>query len=141
MVTESTITLRVTVRHGDYHGGPEETALTVADWLYSALEDRDDLGERNITRVTDPHPQTGGYRRLEGGHIRALYPAERKYLLDAARGYTAQQTAKRHLVSTNTVNTALKRAKTALGARNITHAASLALAAGEFTTNDLPEEG
>lgn len=142
------ISLLVTVRvDGDYYTGPDDLAAHVDGWIQGALDDRDDIDAYgdglSITRVQDAQPQPGGYRRLDGdsGHIRCLYPAERKYLLDAARGYTAQQTAKRHLVSVNTVNTALKRAKTALGARNITHAASLALATGEFTTNDLPEEG
>lgn len=58
-------------------------------------------------------------------------------MMDAARGYTAQQTAKRHGVSPNTVNTSLKRAKAALCARNITHAVVLCLHWGEFTTDEL----
>jgi DNA-binding CsgD family transcriptional regulator len=74
---------------------------------------------------------------VSGQHVRALHPAERKYLLDAARGYTAQQTAKRYGVSTNTVNTALKHGKTALGARNIAHAVSLCLVLGEWAPSDV----
>jgi DNA-binding CsgD family transcriptional regulator len=60
-------------------------------------------------------------------------------MLDAARGLTASQTARKHGVSTNTVNTALKHAKAALGALNITHAVALSLALGEFATTDLDE--
>ena len=71
------------------------------------------------------------------GHARALHPAERKYLLDAARGLTAAETARKHQVSVNTVNTSLKRSKAALNARNITHAVALCLAHGEFTAYDV----
>lgn len=73
----------------------------------------------------------------KGGHARALHPAERKYLLDAARGLTAAESAAKQVVTVNTVNTGLKRAKAALGARNITHAVALCLALGEFTGYDV----
>lgn len=69
--------------------------------------------------------------------VRSLYPAERKYLLDAARGLTAAQSARKNQVSVNTVNTSLKRGKAALGATNITHAVALCLALGEFTGTDV----
>lgn len=72
-----------------------------------------------------------------GGHTRALHPAERRYLLDAARGLTAAESARKRQVTVNTVNTGLKRAKAALGARNITHAVALCLALGEFTAYDV----
>ena len=72
-----------------------------------------------------------------GGHTRALHPAERRYLLDAARGLTAAESARKQQVTVNTVNTGLKRAKAALGARNITHAVALCLALGEFTAYDV----
>lgn len=131
------ISLRVTVAaRGDYYTGADDLAAHVDGWITGALDDRDNIDAYgdglSITRITDP---TGDERRP-----RTLHPAERKYLLDAARGYTAQQTAKRHLVATSTVNTALKRAKAALNARNITHAVSLALAAGEFSHADVTEE-
>lgn len=141
---KATVRLLVAVRvDGNYFTDADDLANHVGIWIEGALDDRDDIDAYgdglSITRVQEPQPQKGWYRRLEGGHVRTLYPAERKYLLDAARGYTAQQTAKRHLVSKNTVDTSLKRAKAALGARNITHAVSLALDTGEFTTEDLKE--
>jgi len=70
---------------------------------------------------------------------RPLRPAERRYLMDAARGLTAQDSAIRRGVTRNTVNTALKHAKAELGARNITHAVVLCLRHGEFTMADLAE--
>lgn len=70
---------------------------------------------------------------------RALHPAERKYLLDAARGLTAAQSAHLHQVSVNSVNDSLKRGKAALGARNITHAVALCMALGEFSGSDVRE--
>lgn len=69
--------------------------------------------------------------------IRRLHPAERRYMLDTARGFTAQQTAERHGVSRNTVNTSLKRAKAALGASNIAHAVALCIRYNEFTTDEI----
>lgn len=78
-------------------------------------------------------------RVAEAARRRSLHPAERKYLLDAARGYTAAQTARRHAVSVHTVNTTLSHARGALGALNTTHAVALALAVGEFATDDLEE--
>lgn len=68
---------------------------------------------------------------------RILHAAERRYLLDAARGLTARQSARLHGVSVNTVLGGLKRGKTALNATNITQAAVLALAYGEFTSDDV----
>lgn len=119
---------------GDYYTDADDLAAHVDGWIQGALDDRDDIDAYgdglSITRVTDPQPT---------GRQSALHPAERKYLLDAARGYTAQQTAKRWLISVHTVNTALKHAKARLGASNITHAVCLALAAGEFTEADLTE--
>lgn len=139
-----TIQLLVAVRvDGDYFADADDLANHVGIWIEGALDDRDDIDAYgdglSITRVQDPQPRSGGQGKQDSGRTRALYPAERKYLLDAARGYTAQQTARRHLVSKNTVDTSLKRSKAALGARNITHAVSLALAAGEFTTEDVTE--
>lgn len=72
-----------------------------------------------------------------GDHTRTLHQAERKYLLAAARGLTAAETAAKYCVTVNTVNTGLKRAKAALKARNITHAVALCLALGEFTGYDV----
>lgn len=71
------------------------------------------------------------------GRMRALHPAERKYLLDAARGLTAVQSAHLHQVSVNSVNSSLKHGKAALGARNITHAVALCLVLGEFSGDDV----
>lgn len=68
---------------------------------------------------------------------RALHPAERRYLLDAARGLTAQETAKHYGVAVSTVRTALAIGKIALGARTIAHATALCLALGEFTADDV----
>lgn len=140
---KATIRLLVAAHvEGDYFTDEDDAARHIGYWIEGALDDRDNVdayGGLSITRVLDPEPKPGGQGKPGSSHARALYPAERKYLLDAARGYTAQQTARRHLVSKNTVDTSLKRAKAALGARNITHAVSLALAAGEFTTEDLKE--
>ncbi|ALO79379.1 hypothetical protein [Streptomyces phage phiSAJS1] len=141
---KATVRLLVAVRvDGDYYTDADDLAAHVDGWIQGALDDRDDIDAYgdglSITRVLDQEPKPGGQGKPGSSHIRALYPAERKYLLDAARGYTAAQTAKRHLVSKNTVDTSLKRAKAALGARNITHAVSLALDTGEFTTKDLKE--
>lgn len=86
-----------------------------------------------MTEQHKPRAPYGG----KGGHMRSLYPTERKYLLDAARGLTAAETARKHTVTVNTVNTSLKRSKAALGARNITHAVALCLALGEFTGDDV----
>lgn len=76
----------------------------------------------------------------KSGRTRTLHPAERKYLLDAARGLTAVQSAHLHQVSLNTVNSGLKRGKAALGAANITHAVALCLALGEFTGDDVRKQ-
>ena len=70
-------------------------------------------------------------------HMRTLHPTERKYLLDTARGLTAQQTARKHHVSINTVQASFKTSKKALGAINITHAVALCLVFGEFTHDDV----
>ncbi len=72
---------------------------------------------------------------------RALHPAECKYVLDAARGLTAAETARKHGVSVNTVNSSLANAKEALFAHTIAHAVALALAFGEFTANDIGGNG
>lgn len=71
------------------------------------------------------------------GRPRILHPAERRYLLDAARGLTAHQSARLRGVSVNTVLGGLKRGKTTLNATNITHAVALSLAYGEFTSDDV----
>ena len=72
-----------------------------------------------------------------GERKRALHKAERRYMLDAARGLTAKESARLHGVSVNTVNTTLKRAKLALGASNITHAVALMFLYGEYSPRDL----
>lgn len=72
-----------------------------------------------------------------GFRLRELTRIERAHMLDAARGYTAAESAARRQVSTHTVNSSLKSAKRALGARNITHAVALCLAYGEFGTTDV----
>lgn len=69
----------------------------------------------------------------------SLTPHGRRYLLDAARGYTVAQTASRHHVSVNTVQSVLKYARKILGARTIAHAVALAMAIGEFNGFDLNE--
>ena len=69
--------------------------------------------------------------------MKQLQPSQRRYLLDAACGLTAQQSAIRHGVSVNTVNSSLKRAKGVLDARNITHAVVLCLSAAEFSFEDV----
>lgn len=74
-----------------------------------------------------------------GGRTRALTPTERMYILDAARGYTAEQTAQRQFRSINTVKTMLKNARAALGARTIAHAIALAMAYGDISPADLVE--
>ena len=71
-----------------------------------------------------------------GTRRRTLHKAERKYVLAAARGLTAKETAAHYMVSVNTVNTTLARAKAALDAANITQAVVFALAYGEFTIAD-----
>ncbi len=58
-------------------------------------------------------------------------------MLDAAQGLTAALSAQRHGVSMNSVNTSLKHAKHALGARSIAHAVALCLAYNEFDTDDI----
>jgi DNA-binding CsgD family transcriptional regulator len=73
---------------------------------------------------------------VSGTRRRSLHPSERKYLLAAARGLTAQQTARHYSVSVNTVNTTLARAKAALDASNIVQAVVFALAYGDFTIPD-----
>lgn len=70
-----------------------------------------------------------------------LHPAERKYLLDAANGYTTGETARRHSVARTTVQTSLAHAKTALNARTIAHAVALALYFGEFAVTDIYDRG
>jgi DNA-binding CsgD family transcriptional regulator len=95
-----------------------------------------------VSRPGDPGPASGLRKPRtpyggKGRHTRALHPAERKYLLDAARGLTAAQSAQKNCVSFHTVNTVLKKAKAALGAHNITHAVALCLSLGEFTTYDV----
>lgn len=75
-------------------------------------------------------------RSGHGTKRRALHPKERLYLLAAARGLTAAQTAAWYHVSVNTVNTTLARAKAALDAANITQAVVFALAYGDFTIPD-----
>lgn len=64
--------------------------------------------------------------------VRALHPAERKYMQAAAQGLTVAETARQHGVAVSTVNTSLKHAKAALGARTISHAVALCLATGEL---------
>lgn len=69
----------------------------------------------------------------------SLTPVGRRYLLDAARGYTVAETAARHHVSANTVQSVLKYARKILRARNTAHAVALAMAIGEFDGFDLNE--
>ena len=71
--------------------------------------------------------------------MKPLTPTERLCVLAAARGLTAQQTARRYGYSLHGVNWALGRAKTKLGAVTIAHAVALALCAGEFATRDVCE--
>lgn len=71
---------------------------------------------------------------------RLLLAAERRYLLDAAQGLTADESANRHHVSINTVRTQLGTGKAALGARTIAHATALCLVLGEFTSADVRAE-
>lgn len=66
-----------------------------------------------------------------------LYPSQRKYMLDAARGLTAQQSAKLHGVSAHTVQSSLKAARTRLGAQNIAHAVALCIIQDEFTYSEV----
>lgn len=68
---------------------------------------------------------------------RALYPKERQYLLDAANGLTAAETAAKHFVAYNTVTSTLKRARAALGARSIAHAVAIALALGDIVPTEI----
>lgn len=68
---------------------------------------------------------------------RALSEGERKYVLAAAQGLTAQQTADRLGVTVNVVNEAYKRLKPVLGAKNITHLAVLALLNGDITEEEV----
>lgn len=77
----------------------------------------------------------------KSGRTRTLHPAERRYLLSAAQGLTAAETAREHGVSLHTVNSSLKQAKTALGARTIAHAVALCIALGEFTGSDVRKAG
>lgn len=75
----------------------------------------------------------------------ALTPKQHRYLLDAARGLSAKRSAALWGVSTNTVQQALNRARAALGAVNIVHAVSLAIAESEITvfeifSEDVPRE-
>jgi DNA-binding CsgD family transcriptional regulator len=72
---------------------------------------------------------------------RALYPAERRYVIDAANGYTTHQTAVRFGVSRSTVQTSLAHAKRALNAATIAHAVALALYFGEFAVTDIYDRG
>lgn len=71
------------------------------------------------------------------GHKRALHPAEQKYVLSAAQGLTAAETARKYDVSVHTVNTALASAKATLGARTIAHAVALALVHGDIAHGDV----
>lgn len=69
--------------------------------------------------------------------LRSLTPGERKYLLDAALGLTAQQSAHRWGVTVNTTNTMRVTARRALGAASIAHAVALAFLYGEITTDEI----
>lgn len=68
---------------------------------------------------------------------RLMTATEKRYVLDAAQGLTARQSAKKRGVSQNTVANMLRRAKFVMGAVNITHAAALAVANGEITAEEL----
>lgn len=78
---------------------------------------------------------------IKPASIRPLRPKERLYILGAARGYSAKQTAARHYVTVNTVNSTIVNARAALGARNIAHAVAIALSTGQITFTELREEG
>lgn len=71
---------------------------------------------------------------------RLMTQGERACLIHACLGLTAAESAERSGRSVNTILDARKRAKAAMGARNITHAAFLALAEGEFTVDDVQEQ-
>lgn len=68
---------------------------------------------------------------------RQLSARERDCIMDAARGFTAQQSADRLATSVNIVNIIRQSAQRVLGGRNITHTVVLALINGDFTTDDL----
>lgn len=68
---------------------------------------------------------------------RMLTPLERQYILDAARGMTAQESADRRGVNVTTVRAMLARAKKAQGALNITHSAVLAFLHGDITADEV----
>lgn len=69
--------------------------------------------------------------------MRPLSPAQRRYVLAAAQGLTAQQTASLFHVSLHAVNGGLRDAKAVLGAVTIAHAVALAMANGEFGARDV----
>jgi DNA-binding CsgD family transcriptional regulator len=74
-----------------------------------------------------------------GSYLRArpLSDAEVIYLLDAARGLSAAQSARLRQRSVNTVTSALQGARFALGADTTLHAVTLALAYGEISVEDI----
>lgn len=74
-----------------------------------------------------------------GTHLRArpLRDHEREYILDAARGLTAAQSAKRRGKSVNSVTSGLATARFAIGADTTLHAVTLALAYGEIIIEDI----
>lgn len=68
---------------------------------------------------------------------RALQPHEARYLVDAARGFTASQSASIRKRSVNTVISGLRTARYALGAATTTQAVALALFHSEITLADI----
>jgi len=91
------------------------------------------LAEIGRLRAQAPrHPRTG---RLELARIDVppdcpLPPGKLEALAAAAHGETVAAAARRLRVSTDTVSSQRQRAVQALGARSITHAVALAVAAG-----------
>jgi predicted DNA-binding protein (UPF0251 family) len=59
------------------------------------------------------------------------------YVLDAANGLSAKESAAHHGVSLHAVNNSLKSAKETLGATTIAHAVALAIKVGEFSKEDV----
>ena len=66
-----------------------------------------------------------------------LSPAESRVIAMMARGYTIDQAATRMSVAPETVKTQLANIRRILGARNTTHAVTLALAFRHINMNDV----